>query len=251
MTQKELFDSLSAAESYRVCDIDDEIGIGIYNEKRLHRILKRTFCQREDCFEIKVGRYIADIAEAQTITEIQCGSMMPLEKKLEYYLKSTDYSIRVVLPIIVRRALIRADRETGEVMRVRTSPKKGSEWNALAKMYPISRLLTSNRLSICIMLIETEEYRYSEAVRYRKKGKYDAELFPTALVDSIVLEKIEDYLRFLPNELREGEFSAADFAPFTPLRGRDIYSALNTLSAIGVLKREKIGGRVRYCPNCF
>ena len=56
MAEKELFERLCAAESYRTCDIDADSGIGIYNEKRLHRILKHTFCEREDCFEVKVGK---------------------------------------------------------------------------------------------------------------------------------------------------------------------------------------------------
>ena len=246
MTEKELFEELCAAASYRVCDIDSDSGIGIYNEKRLHRILKSTFCQREDCFEVKIGRYIADIATEDRIIEIQCGPFLPLKKKIEYYLENTDYSVLVVHPLIVKRTIIRADRESGEIMRMRTSPKRPTEWNVLAKLYPIAELLASSRVSLKIMLIEAEEYRYSEAVRYRKKGKYDSELFPTKLKDSILLSSKDDYRRFLPDGLPRGEFTAADFTPLVPLHGMDVYSALNSLSAIGLLEREKTGGRVKY-----
>ena len=244
--QKNLFEQLCGAESYRVCDIGSDSGIGIYNEKRLHRILKHTFCQREDCFEVKIGKYIADIAADGRIIEIQCGAVTPLRKKIEYYLENTDYSVLIVHPIIVKRTIIRAERESGEVIRVRNSPKRLSEWNVLAKMYPIADLLSFERVSVQIMLIEAEEYRYSEAMRYRKKGRYDSELFPTKLADSVLLACIEDYKRFLPDELRSKEFSASDFAPFTPLRGMDVYSALNTLSAIGILERNKQGRSVKY-----
>ena len=246
MAEKELFERLCAAESYRTCDIDTDSGIGIYNEKRLHRILKHTFCEREDCFEVKVGKYIADIAIEGRIIEIQCGQFRPLRKKIEYYLENTDYSVLIVHPVISKRTIIRAERASGEVKHVRKSPKRPNEWDVLAKLYPIADLLKSDRVSLKIMLIEAEEYRYSEAVRYRKKGKYDSELFPTKLAESILFSSSEDYRRFLSEELSGREFSASDFAPFTPLRGIDVYSALNSLSAIGILERRKQGRNVRY-----
>ena len=245
-SQKELFDSLCAAESYRVQGIDAESGIGIYNEKRLHRILKNTVCEKEDCFEVNVGRYVADVLDGDTVYEIQCASFKPLARKLEYYLVETEYRICVVCPIITKKTVIRAERETGEIMRVRSSPKKQNEWDALAKLYPIKHLLTNERLSVEIMLIEAEEYRYSEAVRYRRTGKYDSELFPIALVDSLLLCGADDYKKFLPEELRGAEFSAADFAKLTKLKSRDAYSALNTLSELGLLDRIKQGRNVRY-----
>ena len=246
MSEKELFESLCAAESYRVQGALAESGIGIYNEKRLHRILKNTFCQNEDCFEVKVGRYIADIALAERIIEIQCGPLTPLKNKIEYYLDSTELEVCVVLPLIAKRTIIRAERETGEIMRVRTSPKRQNEWHALAKLYPIRHLLGNERLTVRMMLVEAEEYRYSEAVRFRKSGKYDSELFPTVLADSVELCGKESYARFVPDGLAEGEFSAADYSALTPLRGRDAYSALNTLAELGLLHREKQGRAVRY-----
>jgi len=244
--QKELFESLCAAESYRVQGIDAESGIGIYNEKRLHRILKNTVCEKEDCFEVKVGRYVADVLDDDTVYEIQCASFKPLQRKLEYYLAETEYEICVLCPIISKKTVIRAERETGEIMRVRTSPKRQNEWNALAKLYPIRHLLGNERLMVKIMLIEAEEYRYSEAVRYRKSGKYDSELFPTLLAGSVELCGAGDYKKFLPEELRGAEFSASDFSRLTKLKSRDAYSALNTLAELGLIAREKNGRAVRY-----
>ena len=245
-SQKERFDGLCAAESYRVQGIDAESGIGIYNEKRLHRILKNTVCDSEDCFEVKVGRYVADVLDGDTIYEIQCASFKPLARKLEYYLTETEYKICVVCPMIAKKTVIRAERETGEIARMRVSAKKDGVWNALAKLYPIKHLLANERLSVMVMLIEAEEYRYSEAVRYRKTGKYDSELFPTALADSLTLCGADDYKKFRPEVLRGEEFSAADFAKLTKLKSRDAYSVLNVLSELGLLDRNKQGRNVRY-----
>ncbi len=244
-SEQQLFFELCLAESYRGGYQYDESGIGIYNEKRLHRILKRTFCQNDACFEVGVGRYIADVLEDGHITEIQCGPFAPLKAKLKYYLSETDYTVCVVHPIIVKRTVIRAERESGEVKSVRVSPKKEDICTAIADIYPIGEFLTNERLTIRIMLVEAEEYRYSERVRYRKSGAYDSELFPTELVGSAELNTREDYLAYFTSELH-GEFTAKDFAPYTRLRGRRLYSFLNVLSDVGVLRREKKGKNVKY-----
>lgn len=240
------FAELCAAEAYTSAEFFEESGIGIYNEKRMHKILKRMMCDRESCYEIKVGRYVADICDDGVITEIQCGAMAPLKEKLSYYLENTEYDVCVVHPIVARRRIIRADKETGEVLRSRLSSKKETEWQGMAELYPIRELLSSPRLSVRLMIVEVEEYRFSERVRYRKKGAYDREVFPTALRGSVELDGAEDYRRFLPDELSGREFGAKDYEPYTPLRGRDVYSALNVLAALGIVEREKQGRSVIY-----
>ena len=105
----ERFKALCDSESYNSADFFEEQGIGIYKEKRLHKILKRTLCERESCYEIKVGRYIADICDDGVITEIQCGPLSPLKAKLKYYLEETEYDVCIVHPLVAKRRLIRAD----------------------------------------------------------------------------------------------------------------------------------------------
>ena len=243
---------LCEIESYRSCGEVSE-GIGIYNEKRLHRVLKRTVCDDEDRFEVKVGKYVADVLCDGRITEIQCGPLLPLRQKLEYYLASTEHEICVIHPLVSKKRIIRAERESGEILRMRASAKKEDRWSALAALYPVRELLGGDRIEFCFPLIEVEEYRFSEKQRYRKKGAYDSESFPVALEGELVLRRQSDFLQFIPSGLaatldREGraEFSASDFAPYTSLRGRDVYSALNVLSATGVIERKKEGRSVKY-----
>lgn len=246
MDLRERFAELCEAESYRTVGLSAEEGIGIYNEKRLHRILKRTVCESESCFEVRVGRYVADVLDGAVIREIQCKAFTPLAAKVEYYLADTDYSVEIIHPIIAKKALIRAERETGEILRVKTSPKRESVYNALARMYPLREHIGNRRLCLRVMLIEAEEYRYSEQRRYCREGRYDAELFPTALLDSVELRTAEDYAALLPEALWGREFSAAEFAPYCRLGSRDVYSALNVLAAVGVLRREQRGRSVIY-----
>ncbi len=242
----ERFERLCAAESYALKGLSQEEGIGIYNEKRLHRILKRTLCDNEACFEVKVGRYTADVICDGQIYEIQCAALAPLKDKIAYYLESTDYGVTVVHPIIVKRTIIRAERETGEICRVRRSPKKEYPENVLPILYPLRSFIQSSRFSLVLALVEVEEYRYSEAVRYRRTGKYDSEVFPTAFVEAIELCEIADYVEFLPKELIGKEFTAKDYQSYTKLRGRDIYSALNLLAHIGLVDRRQEGRRIYY-----
>ena len=244
--QKERFAALCAAESYAERGLCAERAIGIYNEKRIHRILKHTLSENEDDFEVKIGKCVADIFDGERITEIQTKNFSPMRAKLKYYLDNTQYDILVVHPVTVKRQIIRAERETGEVLRVRTSPKRESVYDALARLYPVSEFLSSPRVTVRLMLIEAEEYRYSEAMRYRKEGRYDSELFPTKLSDTVELSSLEDYMTLLPEGFPTGEFSASDVKPFFKLTSRQLYSMLNTLSNVGVLEREKQGRYVRY-----
>ncbi len=244
MIDAQRFKELCQRESY-ASDIRDE-SIGIYNEKRLHRILKNALCESECYHEVKVGRYVADILKDGIITEIQTASTSPLLPKLKYYLENTEYRIRVIIPISVSKKIIRADKKTGEILRIRTSPIKEDVYCGLAKLYPIRQLLADDRISICIVGVRAEEYRYSEAVRYRKKGKYDSDLFPTEMCDCTVLSSTEDYKSFLPQELRYVEFTAAQFGKLTHTSGINIYSVLNILYELGILNREKRGRAMVY-----
>lgn len=244
--ERERFERLCAAESYAVKGLGDEEGIGIYNEKRIHRILKRTVCERESCYEKKVGRYTADVLCGTQIWEIQSASLLPLREKIRYYLECTELKVCVVKPLIVKRRIIRADRESGEIMRMRNSPKKASLDEIPVIIRPLAEFVRHPRFSFRAMLVEVEEYRYSEAVRYRRSGKYDNEVFPTRLVDSLDFNSVDDYRSFFPEQLRGREFGAAEFMPYTALRGRDLYVALNALADMGIVERRKEGRRVVY-----
>ena len=245
-TERERFARLCASLSYAHGAGSFEEGIGIYNEKRIHRILKRTLCEREDCFEIKVGRYTADVLDGNQIYEIQCGPLYLLKDKLEYYLGSTEYEVTVVHPIITKRVVIRADRDTGEVIRRRISPIKERPEKILPMMYNLAPFVSNPRFSMLLVCLEVEEYRFSEAVRYRKSGRYDSEVFPIAMGEVIELRGVEDYVEFLPRELIGKSFSASEYEQYSALRGIDTYSALKTLANIGLIERKKEGRKVIY-----
>lgn len=225
---------------------NDGDGIGTYNEKRFHRIFKRFVTDDASCYEIKVGSYVADVLCDGHITEIQTAAFSKLAPKIKYYLEKTDYTVSVVLPLIAHRRIVRAERETGEIKYVRTSPQKAQLSDALDHLYYLREFLGNTRLMIHVLLVSAEEYRYSERMRYRREGAYDNDLRPEDIKEEIVLRGACDYLRFLPEVLREGEFDSAAYSKSTGIKGRKMYSALNVLTSLGILARRCEGRKYFY-----
>lgn len=234
MFDREKFAKLCAEESAGESCADS---IGLYKEKRLHRILKLLSCENMSAHEVKVGNYVADVFEKGRITEIQTGSFYPLREKLAYYLCETDYAVRLVHPVIAEKRIVRIERESGEVIRSRRSPKRVEMGEIMREIYWISELVKNERLEIVVLYISADEYRYSEAVRYRRSGKYDSELLPREILSEERFCGVESY-KFLLDGTPE-RFSAKEYGARKKLRGRELYSTLNLLTALGLLEREK------------
>lgn len=241
MMATERFAAISAEEAEK--EALERQGIGTYGEKRLHRTLKRYVCDREECYEIPVGRYVADVLDGRELYEIQTGSFHTMPPKLSYYLEHTDYTVHLIHPLLETKTVIRMDRETGEVLRRRKTHIGGRAIDALPELYPIGEFLKSSRVTVTLLRICADEYRYSERMRYRKEGAYDSELFPRTLVEEITLCGAQDYRCFLPPQ---SDFTAAEYGNFFKLKRRDLYSALNLFCKLGLLSRQSEGRAYRY-----
>ena len=225
----------------------DAKGIGIYNEKSLHRILKRFLCDDVSCFEQRVGRYIADIFDRERIIEVQSGSFYPLKEKLKYYLEETPYAVTVVHPVIADKTIINADKESGEIKSMRRSPKRESHWDVLPEMFWLKDIIPSDKLTVRLVFVSAKEYRYSERVRFRRSGAYDSSLVPEGIVGSMELSQIKDYYDYIPTQLRGDKgFSSSEYSSVSKLKGRKLSLALSFLCSVGLLKKEKQGKRWIY-----
>jgi len=216
-----------------------EQAIGTLGEKRLHRVCKYFFDENSDHHECRVAGHIADIAEGDTVTEIQTGSLYPLKQKLHTYLKETPLSVTVVCPLIAERRIVRVEPETGEVLRCRRSGVHPSYADLLPELYWLSELLPHDRLRIHVLCVRADEYRYSERKqRYEKGPRYKAELFPRELLGETVLSTVSDFARIA--DIGKSEFLSSEFAAYHRLRGRRLQRALLFLCRIGVLERSHI-----------
>ncbi len=232
---KEKFDSLCKEFDY---NWHIQSHIGTYNEKRLHLILKKMVTDDVKCHEVSVGNYKADVFCDGCITEIQTGSLYPLQKKIEYYLESTEHSVTVIHPVIAQKNIVRVDKESGEVLRRRKSPKKPKAGQIFEQICYIGESAKSERLEIVVLYISADEYRYSdEAVRYRKSGKYDSELFPRSLLSFERYSGLESY-KFLLDGCPD-VFEAKEYSALKGFSGRALYSTLNLLCKLGLLERRK------------
>ena len=121
-----------------------------------------------------------------------------------------------------------------------------------AELVYISELIASGRISVWLLLIGEEEYRFLDGwSRDKKRGSNRYERFPTALLGDVTLWTPADYATyFLPSALSapdaEGNsplFTAAAYAKATGIRGKATYSMLRLLEGLALLEEteEKVG----------
>ena len=231
-------------------------GIGTYSEKRLHKTLKRFFCEDESCHEVRIrpdgsiggqgvsgkGGYIADICRDGEIIEIQTGSFFSLKNKIRFYLENTGYSVTVVHPIAGVKYLSWIDTEDGSVKSRRRSPKKGSVTDALPELYWVSDMLDSDRLSFCFPILEIDEFRLLDGwSRDKKRGSNRFERIPTELID-ILRVNAREVRDLMPEELSD-EFTRAQFSRLTGFKGRKLHNAIALLCNIGAAEKGEKRGR--------
>lgn len=226
----------------RICRADSESlhlqnGIGTLSEKRLHRILKKYLCEDTASHEVKLGRYVADIFSDGQIIEIQTKAFSRLLPKLRYYFEQTPYPVTVIFPVIRHKTIIRIDPESGEVLRKKLSPRHGLASDILPELYYLREVFPHPKLTIRLLFIDAEEYRYSERVRYRRTGAYDSELFPTTLTGEEIISKVDDLRRLCITEKQS--FTASEYSKISKLEGRRLYGALTFLCSAGLLRKEK------------
>ena len=236
---------LLCGDDFAMCGSDAD-GIGTYNEKRLHRILKRYVTDNAQSYEVKICGCVADIFENGCITEIQTSSFRPLEKKIRKYLSDTDCKVTVVHPIICQKRIIRANKETGEIISQKKSPKHERYTDILPKMYYLRELVKEPRLEVRILSVGVEEYRFSERVRYRKRGAYDNDIRPVELFEEISFCGAEAYIEIIPECLLGREFTATEFSFFTGLKNRKLSLALAFLTDAGIVQRHAEGRKYFY-----
>lgn len=215
-------------------------GIGTLGEKTLHSLLKRAIEPDVRCHEVPVGRYVADVRNEQGFFEVQTRALYRLPKKVECFLQEAP--VRVVLPIMRRTELLYLDPETGTLSDKRKSPRRGSFYKALPELYDLRYLLFRPGFSVELVLLDGEEIRLLDG--YGQDKKHHAtryERIPTAFVDSLLLEKPEDFAALLPPNCPEAPFDVKALGKALGLRRGEENRAAAVLRMAGVL--EMVGKR--------
>ena len=117
-------------------------GIGCLGEKILHVVLKQYLEPDPSFHEVKIGRYVADIAGDSGVVEIQTRNFSALKKKLAAFLP--HYPVTVVTPIPQIKWLSWIEEQTGEVTKKRKSPKTGNGSRCVSGAVSHSRVFVAS-----------------------------------------------------------------------------------------------------------
>ncbi|MDE6406651.1 MAG: hypothetical protein K2M20_13480 [Lachnospiraceae bacterium] len=220
---------------------NDPHGFGTLQEKTVHAVMKLYYEPDEDCHEVPVEGYIADIYKDGHIIEIQNGNFGRLRPKLSVFLPL--YPVTVVLPIPHFKWLIWINEESGALSEKHKSPVTGNAYHAFAELYRIKPFLKNPNLSFAFPLIDMDEYRLLNGwSRNKKRGSTRYDRMPLSLHDEIRVERTEDFMQFVPINLQE-PFTISDFAKAAGIRRDLAADAVPILMYLDILRREGKRGR--------
>ena len=239
---KKSLEQFEAARSKIIGLERERHGIGTLAEKTVHAILKNYYAPNEDYHEVPIENYVADIYIDGRIIEIQTRNFNTMRGKLETFLK--QYPVTIVYPVPNVKQLIWINEETGELSKKRKSPVKGNIYAIFKELYKIKMFLKNPNLHLRLVLLDMEEYRLLNGwSKDKKKGSTRYDRIPTALVDELTIDCLQDYLQFLPYDLPE-QFTTADFAKKVKITRAVSQVTLNLLHYVGVV--ERVGKQGNY-----
>lgn len=211
-------------------------GIGTFQEKTLHKVIKNYYETNEENQEVKVNGYIADIFKNNQIIEIQTRAFNKLVPKLEKYLP--DYQVNIIYPIAYQKYISWIDPNSGEEVSNRKSPKKGSFYDIILELYKIKKFLNNPNLKITLLYLNIKELRYLNGwSKDKKRGSSRCNQIPLELIDEL---ELNDYSIFVPE--KEKEFTSKEYAKTTKKtihRAQVILNILCFLDVIEVVGKEK------------
>ena len=220
-------------------------GIGTLSEKWLHQIVKRYLTEDISCHEVRIDdarRFVSDVRVGDHAFEVQTASFAPMVKKIDYYLTCTDLTVTVVHPIPVSRVLCWIDPDTHEISPPRRVPKRGRASDILAELYPLIPYLSHPRLQVRVLLLEVQDFKLLSTSRGSRRRGERFERIPTALLEDLSFTSPSDFCALLPPDL-PSPFTVKQFSTASHIRGRDAYSAVRVLAALGLLSPAPPIGR--------
>lgn len=220
--------------------------IGRLNEHTLHAVLKHYIEPDSTCHEVKVDGLVADIVNADGITEIQTRSFSSLVPKLERLLPL--HKVTVVYPIAAVKWLHWVDKDTGEVTPAHRSPRRGRLQDIFYELYRIRAYLEHKNFRLCVMFLDIDEYRYLNGWSTdKKKGSERANRVPRRLAGRTDFICASDYAQLLPQGMTAENFSLADFKKQCGVSLNNARMGLKLLERLGIVQRTgKKGNAVLY-----
>ena len=171
-------------------------------ETSLHRQLKERYAAAGGLTEQRLGRYRIDVVRGQQLVEIQLSSLSSIRDKIRTLLKKHD--VLVVKPIIVSKHLVKRKREGGNIVSRRRSPKTRTLLDIFEELVHFTRVFPHKRLTLEVLLVEIEEWRYPGHGRRRRYRNNDHEVEDQHLLEVHGVHEFRtatDLCRMLPTGL--------------------------------------------------
>ena len=171
-------------------------------ETTLHRQLKEHYAAEGAAVEQRVGRYRIDVVAGRELIEIQLGSLSAIRDKIAALVQR--HRVRLVKPIIARKLLVKQHRAGGRVVSRRNSPKRGELLDLFEELVHFTRVFPHPRLTLEVLLVEIEEWRYPGHGRRRWRRDSDHQVEDQRLVAIEAVERFRtaaDLCRLLPKKL--------------------------------------------------
>ena len=150
-------------------------------ETTLHRQLKERYATEGALLEQRLGRFRIDVLQPNQLVEIQLAPLAAIRDKIAALLKK--HRVLVVKPIIVRKHLVKRRRAGGPVVSRRRSPKQGTLLDVFEDLVHFTRVFPHRRLTLEVLQVEIEEWRYPGHGRRRWRRNNDHQIEDQRLVD--------------------------------------------------------------------
>ncbi len=121
--------------------------------------------------EVVVEPYRIDAVRDGRLIEIQHGSLAAIRDKIGRLLKT--HEVLLVKPIVARKLLVRQGQRAGEILSRRRSPKRGTLVDIFDELVYFTRVFPHPKLTLEIVLVEIEEWRYPGHGRRRRWRRGD------------------------------------------------------------------------------
>jgi hypothetical protein len=207
--------------------------IGTRCESSLHRALKFTYVGRRT--EREVAGYVADGISAEgEFIEVQIGSFAPLKQKAAKLVQLGR--LRIVHPVVITK-YIEVFGSNGKREYRRKSPRRGNPWDLFNALVYAPELPLTPGLAIELVLLDSSEQRIRDGKgSWRRKGVSIKDHQLLAVHERIYLEKLADYLRFVPFTRTE-LFTSARLAEKAGIRRELAQKTLYVLARLGIIEK--------------
>jgi hypothetical protein len=187
-------------------------------ETSLHRELKRLYAGPAARTEVVLDNYRIDAVSRGRLIEIQHGSLAAIRDKIRKLVER--HRVLVVKPIVRQKLLVKQAALDGPALSRRLSPKRGTLLDIFEELVYFTRVFPHPRLSLEVVLVDVEEWRYPGHGRRRRWRKNDHVVADQRLIhvgEGVRLRKPADLLRLMPAGLA-AEFHTGQLAEHCQIR---------------------------------